>query len=104
MLFTCGAVQNFEFLQKKAGMEIEDSSIEEEILLSALVVFGCSSDVQQYIVVLMAGEHCAIVVGMPKAPPGLAQSLLAASPFIFLTSRRAFGKRSISCKTRTERQ
>lgn len=62
MLFAHAAVQSSELLHNGDGTAIEGTSIEGEILLSASGVWGCSYNVQQYILLVGAGEHCVIEV------------------------------------------
>lgn len=66
MLFKRGAVQVFDFLEKRNCIGIESGSTEGTILLSALGVHGRCIDVQQNIVLLGAAEHCVIELSSPQ--------------------------------------
>lgn len=60
MLSTWDAVQDSELFLKGGGIAIERTSIEGKILLSTSGVCGFRFYVQQYRVLFVAGEHCAV--------------------------------------------
>lgn len=60
MLFTSGAVQILEPLQKEGGIQVGLTSIEGRILFSSSGVGGCKLVVQQWIVLVGSGRHCVI--------------------------------------------